>query len=91
MGCATRHVPDEAAVGSAGEALLEVSARGPEKVPFEKVGSREYAAPLRLAGTYIVHASLDGIIIAGEAQCKPQHDEITVVWASSAVCRLLWE
>ena len=52
-----------------GEALLEVSAQGPEEVPFEKTAVREFAAPLRLAGTYVVHALLDGVGLSGAPLC----------------------
>ena len=44
---------------------MEVTALGPEVVPFEKLGAREFAAPLRLAGTYVVQASLDGVLLPG--------------------------
>ena len=50
--------------------MLDVRAEGPEEVPFEKVGAREFAMPLRLAGTYILHASLDGISLSGECLCN---------------------
>ena len=50
--------------------MLEVRAEGPEAVPFEKVGAREFAMPLRLAGTYVVHASLGGISLTGERACS---------------------
>ena len=49
----------------AGEALIEVSAEGPEQVGFEKVAAREFAAPLRLAGSYVVHAFLEGVTLSG--------------------------
>ena len=57
----------------AGEALIEVSAEGPEQVGFEKVAAREFAAPLRLAGSYVVHASLDGVTLPGKdfLACSP--------------------
>lgn len=55
--------------GSVGEAALDVCAEGPEEVPFEKTAAREFAAPLRLAGTYVVHASLGGIGLTGEPLC----------------------
>ena len=45
---------------------MEVTALGPEEVPFEKLAAREFAAPLRLAGTYVVQASLDGVLLPGE-------------------------
>ena len=57
----------------AGEALLEVSATGPEEVPFEKVAARDFAAPLRLAGTYVVHAMLAGVPLAGRRPCNALH------------------
>ena len=50
----------------AGEALIEVSAEGPEQVSFEKVAAREFAAPLRLAGSYVMHASFDGVTLPGK-------------------------
>ena len=42
-----------------------MSAEGPEQVSFEKVAAREFAAPLRLAGSYVMHASLDGVALPG--------------------------
>ncbi len=59
----------EGALGSAGDAALQVSAEGPEEVPFEKTAVREFAAPLRLAGTYVVHASLGGVSLTGKLLC----------------------
>ncbi len=54
------------------ETLLEVTALGPEEVQFEKLAAREFAALLRLAGTYVVQASLEGVLLPGEPhiQCK---------------------
>ena len=56
---------DRSRLYSAGVALVEVSAKGPEEVPFEKVSAREFAAPLRAAGTYVVQALLDGVSLTG--------------------------
>ena len=57
---------ESACMFDVGEALIEVSAEGPEQVGFEKVAAREFAAPLRLAGSYVVHVSLDGVKLPGK-------------------------
>ncbi len=49
--------------------MLDVSAEGPDQVPFEKTAAREFAAPLRLAGSYVVHASLDNVSLTGKHPC----------------------
>ena len=65
----------------AAETLVEVTALGPEEVPFEKLAAREFATPLRLAGTYVVQASLDGMLLPGEP-----HTHAMLRTASLSVC-----
>lgn len=50
--------------------MVEVSAKGPEEVAFEKVAAHDFAAPLRLAGTYVIQASLEGAILPGRARSQ---------------------
>lgn len=78
----------------AGEALIEVSAEGPEQVSFEKVAAREFAAPLRLAGSYVMHASFYGVTLPGKitlptALCRQCIQVIDTKACKGHVCSML--